>query len=296
MRVACIAVLVGATAALVAASAGPGGRAGADTAPPPSRVVSMNLCTDQLAMLVAAPGQLVSVSFLASDPQSSAMAAEAARYPANHGLAEEIFLLAPDLVIAGTFTTRATVSMLRRLGIPVVEFEPADSLEAVRDRLAQMGRVLGRQTVAARIAARFDADLEAARADARADARARPRAALYFARGYTLGRATLAGSVLDAAGLANVAMEAGYDGGGTMPLEELVALAPALVVTGRPFDMPAKAQALFDHPALRAVQRRAGTAPVADRDWVCGTPFVVAAVRRLVAARDAVLAAPPARE
>ena len=33
----------------------------------PQRVVSMNLCTDQLAMLIARPGQLHSVSHLASD-------------------------------------------------------------------------------------------------------------------------------------------------------------------------------------------------------------------------------------
>ena len=40
----------------------------------PRRVVSMNLCTDQMAMLVAAPGQLFSVSFLAADPVSSVLA------------------------------------------------------------------------------------------------------------------------------------------------------------------------------------------------------------------------------
>ena len=33
----------------------------------PARVVSMNLCTDQLAMMLAAPGQLVSVSHLATE-------------------------------------------------------------------------------------------------------------------------------------------------------------------------------------------------------------------------------------
>lgn len=279
MRVFRISLLAAAMAAvLITGSIGAG-------ATPPSPVVSMNLCTDQLAMLVAAPGQLISVSYLAHDAQSSAMAVEAARYPANHGLAEEIFLLEPDLVIAGTFTTRATVSMLRRLGLPVVEFAPADSLDAVRARVARMGEVLGREQLAARIAARFDADLRAARLEAAA----RPRAALYFASGYTLGRGTLAGSVLDAAGLANIAIEAGYDGGGTMPLEELVAKAPDLVVTGMRYDTPAEAQAVFDHPALTALQRRAGSAPVADRDWICGTPFVIAAVRRLVAARNAVL-------
>ena len=42
--------------------------------PAPRRVVSINLCTDQLAMMLAAPGQLVSVSQLAGDPHSSAMA------------------------------------------------------------------------------------------------------------------------------------------------------------------------------------------------------------------------------
>lgn len=64
-------------------------------AQPPARVVSMNLCTDQLAMLIAAPGQLVSVSHVARDPVSSALAEQAQAYPVNHGSAEEIFLLAP---------------------------------------------------------------------------------------------------------------------------------------------------------------------------------------------------------
>ncbi|MEL6267927.1 MAG: ABC transporter substrate-binding protein, partial [Pseudomonadota bacterium] len=56
------------------------GAASTAAAQPPARVVSMNLCTDQLAMLIASPGQLVSVSYLARDPASSAMAAEAQGY------------------------------------------------------------------------------------------------------------------------------------------------------------------------------------------------------------------------
>src|SRR5690606_34859374 len=70
----------------------------------PARVVSMNVCTDQMAMLVAADGQLRSVTHLATDPQTSAMVDEAKAFPVNHGLAEEIFLMRPDLVLAGTYT------------------------------------------------------------------------------------------------------------------------------------------------------------------------------------------------
>ena len=105
----------------------------------PRRVVSINLCTDQLAMMLAAPGQLHSVSMLATDPRSSAMVEEAQAYDINHALAEEVWLMQPDLVIAGSFSRRATVDMLRRLGVPVVVMDPAYSLAQVSDRLREMG-------------------------------------------------------------------------------------------------------------------------------------------------------------
>lgn len=250
----------------------------------PERVVSMNLCTDQLAMLVG-PEQLISVSYLAQDPRGSAMADEARAYPANRGMAEEIFLLRPDLVIAGTYTTRATVDMLKRLDIPVAEFAPANSLEDVRDRVAQMGEVLGRPDNAQTLIRKFDEDLAAEHAPTGR----RPRAATYYANSYTSGGGTLAASVMDAAGLTNIAEELGFEGGGRLPLEALVMANPDLIISGRRFETPALAESVLAHPALRNLQRSAGTAPVADRDWVCGTPFVVAAIRRLARARDAVL-------
>jgi len=245
----------------------------------------MNLCTDQLAMLLAEPGQLISVTWLAKDPSASAMVEEAAAYPTNHGFAEEVFLLRPDLVIVGTFTTRATVNMLRRLDIPVAEFAPANSLDDVRTRLREMGEALGRETEAERLVARFDADLAAERAPEGP----RPRAASWQANGWTAGAGTLAGSVMDAAGLDNVAEELGLAGGGALPLEALVTAEPDLIITGRARARPALAQEVFSHPALRALQDRAGVAPVSDRNWICGTPFILEAVRRLSAARDAVL-------
>ncbi|MEM8992858.1 MAG: ABC transporter substrate-binding protein, partial [Pseudomonadota bacterium] len=211
------------------------------------------------------------------------MAEEARAYPENRGLAEEIFAFEPDLVIAGTYTTRATVGLLARLGVPVAEFAPANGLEDIRDRLRQMGAVLGREEQASRVLAEFDADL----AEARVSGGLRPRAATYYANSYTSGRGSLAGSVIEAAGLDNLGATLRIEGGGRLPLETLVTEQPDLVITGRSFETPALAQEVLAHPALRALQ--AGTAPVADRDWVCGTPYVLAAIRRLAAARDLVL-------
>ena len=248
---------------------------------PPERVVSINLCTDQLALMLAAPGQLVSVSRLAQDPRSSAMARQAAALPANSALAEDVFLHRPDLVLAGTFTSRATVSMLRRLGVEVVELAPAYALTDVRDRLRTVGAALGRETQAERAVARFDADLAALRAEIAE----RPRAALYYANGYTNGDRTLAGDIIAAAGFANVASELGLSRGGHLPLERLVMAAPALVVTGQPHRGAARAEEVLRHPALAALD--GGHTSTTDRDWICGTPHVLRAVSEMAAARHA---------
>ncbi|PID61162.1 MAG: hypothetical protein CSB44_07565 [Gammaproteobacteria bacterium] len=247
----------------------------------PQRVVSMNLCTDQLAMLLAAPGQLLSVSYIALDPRSSAMVEQARAYDINHGLAEEIYLMQPDLVIAGSFSTRATVDMLERLGIPVAVFDPAYSLEDVRARITQMGEVLHRQDAAQATLDTFDAGL----AKLQAEVEHRPRAVLYHANGYTQGDNTLAGQILIAAGFSNAAEESGFAAGSHLPLEILAMTDPDFVITARPYPGASRAEEVMDHPVVHALRKRRATATMTDHDWVCGTPYVLRAIDNLAAAR-----------
>lgn len=248
---------------------------------PPGRVVSINLCTDQLAMMVAAPGQLVSVSALARDPLSSSMTEEAAAYPQNSGQAEEVFLLHPDLVLAGTYTTRTTVEMLRRLGIPVVELPPATSVADVGEGLTVIGAALGQPERAARLRAAFEADLAALTPPPGE----RPRAALYYANGYTTGKGTLSDNILDQAGLANLAATAGVTGGGILPLERLVMAAPDIVVSGHPYPGASRSEEILRHPALAALRERAISARTSDADWICNTPHILRAVAQMAGLR-----------
>ena len=251
--------------------------------PAPRRVVSINLCTDQLAMLLAAPGQLVSVSDLAADPHSSAMADTARGYPVNQGRAEEVYLLAPDLVVAGAYTDPATVQMLRRVGLRVEQFDTAKSLTDTRDRIAQMARVLGREEEGAALIAKFDADL----AVLETKAGTRPRAALYHPNGYTLGGGTLADDILRAAGFRNLAAELGHRGGGTLPLEQLVMAAPDLLISAAPLPGASRSEAVLGHPALDALRKGRAGLRITSPDWICGTPHVLNAVERLTEARRA---------
>jgi iron complex transport system substrate-binding protein len=246
----------------------------------PARVVSVNLCTDQLAMMLAAPGQLVSVSTLALDPLSSAMVDEARHYTANMGQAEQVFLLRPDLVLAGTYTARASVDMLRRLGVKVVELPPADALSDVVAHLRIVGVALGREKAAEAMIARYEADLAALRIPTD-----RPfTAVMYYPNGYTTGAGTLANEVLEAAGFTNIGAEAGLTGGGVLPLERLVMAGPDMIVTSTPYPGASRSEEILLHPALTAIRQGAGAARVTDADWVCGTPHVLRAVAAMAQA------------
>ena len=257
-------------------------------AEPPRRVLSMNLCTDQLAMMLAAPGQLVSVSYLAQDPSASAMAVEAGRLPVNHGLAEEIFLMRPDLVLAGAWSTPETIRLLDRLNIPVEVFPIESDIAGIRANIRRMGAVLGREAQARAMLARFDADL-ARLSDAQGP---RPRAALYAANGYSSGSDSLAGEIVALAGFDNVADELGLPSGGVLPLETLLLSDPDLLVEGRRYAGHARAQEVLDHPALQALARGRPAELMSDPDWVCGNPHILRAVSQLRDARLALQARP----
>lgn len=255
----------------------------------PARVVSMNLCTDQLAMMIAAEGQLVSVSHLAFDPLSSAMAEEAAAYHRNHGLAEEIYLLRPDLVLAGQYSDRATVSMLRRLGIEVVELDVVTSLDDVAALISAAGAALHREARATELVRAYERRLARLRAES-GDLARRPRAALYFANGYTLGDGSLAGQILLTAGLANVASETGITRSGTLPLELLVLSAPQALITGTPYPGASRSEEILRHPVVARLRRSLPTAGLSDRDWICGTPHVLTSVEDMAGLRRRALA------
>ena len=253
-------------------------------AEPPARVVSMNLCTDQLALLLAAPGQLISVSDWSARERASMMTAEARKLPLNGGLAEEVFTFAPDLVLAGGFTNRASVDMLRRLGLRVEVLPPARSLSEVRELIAKVGALLGRKAEAVALLEEFDASLAAARADA---APLQPlSSAYYYPNSYTTGAGTLADDIMRAAGLDNAAAALGLRGAVKIPLEMLVMQRPFLIETryisggehGRSYET-------LTHPALRSLRTQRQGAVVEERGQVCGTPFVLQAIDALIAAR-----------
>jgi iron complex transport system substrate-binding protein len=229
----------------------------------PARIVSLNLCGDQYVVRLAERSRIVSLSRLATDPEMSAVAAEAAGIPRNFGRAEDVLALAPDLVVAGTYRTGATVALIRRLGIPVLEIGIAETVEAVAAALGETEK--GEAWIA---------EMEAELARPR-PSRVRPRAAFWDDNGFSLGRGTLMDELMARAGLANVAAEDGLVGYGRLPLERLVLSRPdMLLVSGSAEGRPSRAREILGHPALKAVMAGRARVEVPAPLTACATPDI----------------------
>lgn len=248
----------------------------------PERIVSMNLCTDQLVMLLADRERIESVSYLAADRHASALAGEVAGMTINHGLAEEILPMKPDLVLAGASTTRPTAFLLRKLGYPVVELPVAEDLDDIRANIRIVANAVGEIERGEAMIAEFD-DRLPLRATGSGP---RPLAVLYWANGYTSGAGTLANAAVEAAGFRTLGRELGLTGTSQLPLETLLAADPDVLIMGREREGAALANETFRHPALRRAFASRARVGVPDHLWVCGTPFVAEAIARLSVVRE----------
>jgi iron complex transport system substrate-binding protein len=233
----------------------------------PLRVMSINVCADQLVLALLPPERISSVSWVARDAEDSFMAAAAARVAVNHGSAEEVLRQKPDLIIAGTYTTTATRTLLKGMHYPLLEIEPAESFPQIRAVTRTVGAAVGELPRAEELIARMDRQLAWL---AEHPPRHPLRVAVWNAGGSSPGRNTLYDAILEAAGARNVVTEEGYR---SFDTEELLKSAPDLLVQGASgFSKPGRHDDVVRHPLVLTYwhDRRI---IIPESLYTCGTPF-----------------------
>jgi iron complex transport system substrate-binding protein len=262
-------------AACLALAAGLPASAGAA---PPRRVVSFNICADQLVVALADPQQIAGLSPYATDPRLSVVAVEAQKFRRLEWQAESVLPLKPDLVLVGPWDRPVTRQLLSSLGVPVVEVGLVDDLDAARTQIRDIAALLGHRDWGEALIRRLDA------VRARLAALRRPAfsTALVVERGgFTAGTASLAAAVLAEAGLHPPPGSPGGNGG-YVSLERLLLLDPDLMFFKDP---PSKAEdqgaLLFTHPALKALYPPERRIALPTRYTLCGGPAAVAALEYL---------------
>ena len=125
----------------------------------PQHVMSLSMCTDALLLELLPLNRIASITYLSREPSNSFLWPQAAKVPINYGSAEEVFAEKPDFVLAGTYTTPATRSLLKKVGIPMLEVPPANNFEEIRATTRRVAHALGRDAVAEELIAKMDGTL-----------------------------------------------------------------------------------------------------------------------------------------
>jgi iron complex transport system substrate-binding protein len=250
----------------------------------PSRIVSLDLCADQLLIELAERGRIAAVTHLAADPAVSAIPEKARGIPITHGAAEDVLRYDPDLILAGPYGVSPTVSLLRRLNKNVVIVPLPFDLNGVRVAMRTVGAAVGEQGKGEAMVAAFDRRVHQVGPPSGAQ---RPSAVVYQVGGTVSGPGSLAEAMLVSAGFRNKADEYRLTRGGQVPLELLVAEPPdLLVLSSNAHEYSTAVADNLRNPVLRRLRQEHASLELPWQLWLCGTPRLADAIERLTRARQ----------
>ncbi|NOJ44144.1 ABC transporter substrate-binding protein [Bradyrhizobium australiense] len=251
---------------------------GAAFAASPPRMVSMNVCSDQLLLTLADPEQILGLSRFARDGWQS-QAGDISRYPVLSGAAEDVLLLKPDLVLASAFDKRSTRELLKAKGLHLAELAVPRNLDEARAQIREVGDMTGHPDRADAEIARLDAALARAR---RAAAERHYRVLPLSRRGWVAGSDSFVGSLLSEVGLRSAAGDLGFSFGGFASLEAIVNLRPDFIVVSQAGNYARDdGQAFLVHPALQRFYPPEKRIVIPERLTECGGVMLAAALDAL---------------
>ena len=233
------------------------------------RVASLNLCTDELLLALAAPEQIVSVTHLAHKPQETTLWRQARRYPRNDGSLLSVVGRKPDLVVTMGSGARDRARIAQRLGIRVLDLPFPQRLADVEQAIAAVARALGRGDAGRLWLARLDA-LK------RTQPRWMPDTIWLGGGGRSVQATGLAADWMRLAGFRQRPLR-----GDRVSLEHLLVRPPAVLLRSdyRSGQYSGEQRWLM-HPLAKATGR-SRSIPTDGRAWTCMGPPMIDEVRRL---------------
>jgi iron complex transport system substrate-binding protein len=227
------------------------------------KVASLNLCTDEYLLMLAAPGQIVSVTHLAHQPQETRLWRLARRYPGNDGSLLSVAGYKPDLVVTMGGGARDRARIAERLGIRVLDLPYPERLADVERSIALLSRALGRPNAGRQWLARI-AELK------RTQPRRLPETIWLGGGGRSVPAAGLAADWMRLAGFRQRPLR-----GDRVSLEQLLVRPPAMLLRSdyRRGQYSGEQRWLM-HPLAKGT-RRSRSVATDGRAWTCmGLPMV----------------------
>lgn len=235
----------------------------------PKRVASLNLCTDELLLLLAAPEQIASVTHLAQQQAESVLWRTAHRHKRNDGSLLSVASARPDLVLTMGGSGRDRAGIAERLGFRTIDLPFPQNLDDIERSIRVVASALGRKAAGDRLVGR----LKALR---RTAAPARVNTIWLGGGGRSVSPEGLGGQWMALAGLRQRRLT-----GDRVTLEELLVRPPRLLLRSdyRAGQFSSE-QRWLDHPLARGAAK-SRTIVTDGRAWTCMGPALIFELARL---------------
>ncbi|MBZ6077257.1 ABC transporter substrate-binding protein [Microvirga puerhi] len=244
----------------------------------PTRVISLNLCADQLLLALADRSQIALLSPLAHDPVIAFLLKEAEGLPINDGKGESILFSGADLVLAGSFGQQGRTALLRDQGLDVLTLAPWRDLADGKDQIRTVAGRLGHPERGEALIASIDAAL------ARNEGIVPEKRSIltYYRRGWVPASDSLISELLRHMGFSLQQEALGLRWGGVARLESIVETPPDYLLmdddAGKTVD---NGSALLSHPALAMAVPATRRLMVPGKLTICGGPSTPALIDAL---------------
>ena len=196
------------------------------------RVASLNTVADHLLLQLISPNRLVGVTRYNHDEHPESWRFENHQALPSSQDIENVLSVSPDLVISSIFASESNMSRLREAGIQVFDLGDMRGIETTLTSIENLGILLNVPEQAERLAQNFMRQVEALRARVPVEERV---PGLYLT---VMGDAWFGGTtgssfadVLELAGVIDIAAEHGFQDWPQYNAEELLTMAPNLIVT-----------------------------------------------------------------
>ena len=250
------------------------------------RVASFGLCADQMLLMLADPGQIVSVSDQATGPLS-VYRDRARAFPQNRGSAEEVIASGATLLLYSDTMNRRSADALASFGIKTISVPFANSWAEVDAMTRLIARAIGREARGEAVIA--DMHRRLARVRPAEPTAQWPTVIYYRPDGGGAGTGTFVDESLRAAGFRNLQAEWGPPLWSGVPVEWVVRHPPDFFAVSY-FDTNNNASSVLRrNPVLWGHARTRPVLNVPGKYWNCGSPLLVEAVELLARERANVM-------
>ncbi|MEL6429254.1 MAG: ABC transporter substrate-binding protein [Planctomycetota bacterium] len=212
---------------------------------PYERIVSLNPVADHLLLQTVEPMRIRAISRVTDEQHPERWRFGGVAAVGHDEGVEAVLVLEPDLVIASPFVPDALVSRLQEMDVPVFDLGEMRGLTTTRRSIDQLGALLLAQDRARSLEHALARDEAALLARGQALQRPGLYVSVYGDAFFGGTKGTSYSDVLRLAGVRDLAEEAGFEDWPRYAAEELLVLAPELIVTRR-----GMAAAIRSHPIL----------------------------------------------